>query len=309
MTFQDLIFKLSEYWSSQGCLIQQPLDLEVGAGTMSPETFLRVLGPTHWNVAYVQPSRRPADGRYGENPNRLYKHHQLQVILKPAPDEIQHLYLQSLEACGIALDAHDVRFEEDNWEAPTLGAWGVGWQVMLDGMEITQFTYFQQAGGLELKPISAEITYGLERLTMFLGLSRNIYEIDWVEGLTYGQVRHQEEVEFSRYYFEVADVAFLQQQFEGMEREAGRCLEAGLVLPAYECTLKCSHLFNVMDARGAVSVTERVGLMKRVRDLAIACARAYVESREKLGFPLLKGGASAASEAAPVAEEVAHGGR
>src|SRR5207253_7750041 len=289
MTFQSLILKLSDFWASRGCVLQQPLDAEVGAGTMHPETFLRVLGPAHWNVAYVQPSRRPADGRFGENPNRVFKHHQFQVILKPAPDDVQQLYLESLEACGINPRQHDIRFEEDNWESPTLGAWGIGWQVMFDGMEITQFTYFQQAGGLELKPISAEITYGLERLTMFLSLSQSIYEIDWVEGLKYGQVRKQEEYEFSRYYFELAGVPFLQSQFEGYEREANRCLEAGLVLPAYECALKCSHAFNVMDARGAVSVTERVGLMKRVRDLAVGCAKAYVESREKLGFPLLQG--------------------
>ncbi|HEX9942951.1 MAG TPA: glycine--tRNA ligase subunit alpha [Thermoanaerobaculia bacterium] len=286
-TFQELILKLSEFWARQGCVLQQPLDLEVGAGTMHPDTFLRVLGPEPWRVAYVQPSRRPADGRYGDNPFRLGKHHQFQVILKPSPLDVQRLYVRSLEAIGLDLTQHDLRFEEDNWEAPTLGAWGVGWQVMLDGMEITQFTYFQQAGGLELKPISAEITYGLERLTMFLSLSQSIYEIDWVEGLDYGQVRKQEEYEFSRYYFELADVPFLQSQFEGWEREADRCLEAGLVLPAYECALKCSHAFNVLDARGAVSVAERVGLMKRVRDLAVGCAKAYVESREELGFPLL----------------------
>jgi glycyl-tRNA synthetase alpha chain len=289
-TLQDLILRLSEYWAREGCILQQPLDLEVGAGTMHPDTFLRVLGPEPWRVAYVQPSRRPADGRYGDNPFRLGKHLQFQVVLKPSPHDVQQLYVKSLEAIGLDLTEHDLRFEEDNWEAPTLGAWGVGWQVMLDGMEITQFTYFQQAGGLELKPISAEITYGLERLTMFLSLSRSIYEMDWVQGIPYGLVRKQEEYELSRYYFEVADVAFLQQQFDGMEREAGRCLEAGLVLPAYEHALKCSHAFNVLDARGAVSVTERVGLMKRVRDLAIACARAYVESREKLGFPLLPRG-------------------
>jgi glycyl-tRNA synthetase alpha chain len=287
-TLQDLILRLSEFWARQGCVLQQPLDLEVGAGTMHPDTFLRVLGPEPWRVAYVQPSRRPADGRYGDNPFRLGKHLQFQVILKPSPHDIQNLYVRSLEAIGLNLADHDLRFEEDNWEAPTLGAWGVGWQVMLDGMEITQFTYFQQAGGMELPAISAEITYGLERLTMFLSQSRSIYEIDWVEGIAYGHVRKQEEYELSRYYFEIADVAFLQQSFEGHEREAQRCLEAGIVLPAYENTLKCSHLFNVMDARGAVSVTERVALMKRVRDLAIACARAYVESREKLGFPLLK---------------------
>jgi glycyl-tRNA synthetase alpha chain len=301
-TFQELILKLSEFWAREGCVLQQPLDLEVGAGTMHPDTFLRVLGPEPWRVAYVQPSRRPADGRYGDNPFRLGKHHQFQVILKPSPLDIQRLYVRSLEAIGLDLTKHDLRFEEDNWEAPTLGAWGVGWQVMLDGMEITQFTYFQQAGGLELRPISAEITYGLERLTMFLSLSQSIYEIDWVGGLKYGQVRKQEEYEFSKYYFELADVPFLQAQFDGYEREAKRCLEAGLVLPAYECALKCSHLFNVQDARGAVSVTERVGLMKRVRDLAVGCAKAYVESREKQGFPLLKNGESGEVVATEVAD-------
>jgi glycyl-tRNA synthetase alpha chain len=318
-TLQELILRLSEFWARQGCVLQQPLDLEVGAGTMHPDTFLRVLGPEPWRVAYVQPSRRPADGRYGDNPFRLGKHLQFQVILKPSPADVQQLFIRSLEAIGLDLAVHDLRFEEDNWEAPTLGAWGVGWQVMLDGMEITQFTYFQQAGGLELRPISAEITYGLERLTMFLGLSRSIYEVAWVEGLAYGQVRHQEEVELSRYYFEVADVGFLQQQFDGAEREAARCLAAGLVLPAYECALKCSHSFNVLDARGAVSVTERVGLMKRVRDLAVACAKAYVESRERLGFPLLAaaagmGAAAGLSAVAPAgppaaAAEVPHGAR
>jgi glycyl-tRNA synthetase alpha chain len=306
-TFQELILKLSEFWARERCVLQQPLDLEVGAGTMHPDTFLRVLGPEPWRVAYVQPSRRPADGRYGDNPFRLGKHHQFQVILKPSPLDIQRLYVRSLEAIGLDLTQHDLRFEEDNWEAPTLGAWGVGWQVMLDGMEITQFTYFQQAGGLELKPISAEITYGLERLTMFLSLSRSIYEIDWVEGIDYGQVRKQEEYEFSKYYFELADVPFLQSQFDGWESEAKRCLEAGLVLPAYECALKCSHLFNVQDARGAVSVTERVGLMKRVRDLAVGCARAYVESRENLGFPLLNQDRGGAREA--VSTEVADAAR
>jgi glycyl-tRNA synthetase alpha chain len=296
-SFQDLILKLSQYWAAQGCVLQQPYDLEVGAGTMHPDTFLRVLGPEPWNVVYVQPSRRPADARYGENPFRLGKHYQLQVILKPSPADIQALYVKSLEAMGIDLSVHDLRFEEDNWEAPTLGAWGVGWQVMLDGMEITQFTYFQQAGGLELDPISAEITYGLERITMFLGRKRSLYEIDWVPGgITYGQVRHQDEVEFSRYYFELADVDFLRQQFDGYEREAMRCLEAELVLPAYECALKCSHCFNVLDARGAVSVTERVGLIKRVRRLAVACAKAYCERREALGHPLL-------SSAEPASEE------
>ena len=287
-SFQELTLRLAEFWSVRGCVIQQPYDLEVGAGTMHPDTFLRVLGPEPWRTAYVQPSRRPADARYGENPFRLGKHYQMQVILKPSPKDIQQLYVQSLEALGIDLRIHDLRFEEDNWEAPTLGAWGVGWQVMLDGMEITQFTYFQQSGGMDLEPISAEITYGLERITMFLGLSRSVYNIDWVpQGVKYGQVRHQDEVEFSKYYFEVADVDFLRQRFDGHEKEAARCLEAELVLPAYESALKCSHLFNVLDSRGAVSVTERVALIKRVRNLAVACARAYVASREQLGFPLL----------------------
>jgi len=300
-SFQELILALSEFWAGAGCVLQQPYDLEVGAGTMHPDTFLRVLGPEPWKVAYVQPSRRPADGRYGDNPFRLYKHNQFQVILKPAPLDVQALYVKSLEAMGIDLKVHDLRFEEDNWEAPTLGAWGVGWQVMLDGMEITQFTYFQQAGGIDLQPISCEITYGLERITMFLGLEKSIYDIRWVpDGVDYRQVRWQDEYEFSRYNFEVADVAFLRAQLDGYEREAKRCLEAGIVLPAYECGLKCSHLFNLLDARGAVSVTERVGLMKRVRDLAIGCAQAYLESRERLGFPLLaKPGAKAG--------EVAHG--
>ena len=310
-TFQELILALSQFWADAGCVLQQPYDLEVGAGTMAPDTFLRVLGPEPWRVAYVQPSRRPADGRYGDNPFRLYKHNQFQVILKPSPSDVQALYVRSLEAMGIDLRVHDLRFEEDNWEAPTLGAWGVGWQVMLDGMEITQFTYFQQAGGLDLAPISCEITYGLERITMFLSLEKSIYDIAWVQGgPSYRQVRHQDELEMSTYYFEIADVAFLQQQFDGQEREARRCLEAGLVLPAYECALKCSHLFNVLDARGAVSVTQRVGLMKRVRDLAVTCAQEYLASRERLVFPLLsQSPAVPATPAAATALEVRDGAR
>jgi glycyl-tRNA synthetase alpha chain len=297
-SFQDVILRLTNFWAGEGCVLQQPYDLEMGAGTMHPDTFLRVLGPEPWRVAYVQPSRRPADARYGDNPFRLGKHYQFQVILKPNPDDIQALYVRSLEALGLDLTQHDLRFEEDNWEAPTLGAWGVGWQVMLDGMEITQFTYFQQAGGIELSPISAEITYGLERITMFLGLSRNVYDLEWLPGgPTYRQVRHQDEAEMSRYYFELADVDFLQMQFDGNEKEARRCLEAEAVLPAYECALKCSHLFNVLDARGAVSVTERVALIKRVRDLAVACAEAYLASRERQGFPLLPQAAAAGGEA------------
>jgi glycyl-tRNA synthetase alpha chain len=283
VTLQDLIFKLSEYWSAQGCLIQQPLDLEVGAGTMSPETFLRVLGPTHWNVAYVQPSRRPADGRYGENPNRLYKHHQLQVVLKPAPDEVQHLYLQSLEACGIALEAHDVRFEEDNWESPTLGAWGIGWQVMFDGLEITQFTYFQQAGSQELSPISAELTYGLERLAMVLQKVDNVYNLEWAPGVPYRDVRMRDEVEQSKYSF--GEVGMPKEEFAAFHRDlferhfefANRLIDGGLAIPALEQTLKCSHLFNVLDASGGVGVTERTAYILRVRQLAVAIARAYTE--------------------------------
>jgi glycyl-tRNA synthetase alpha chain len=290
-SLQDLILSLSHFWAERGCVLQQPYDLEVGAGTMHPDTFLRVLGPEPWRVAYVQPSRRPADARYGDNPFRLGKHYQFQVVLKPSPPDVQALYVASLEAMGIDLALHDLRFEEDNWEAPTLGAWGVGWQVMLDGMEITQFTYFQQAGAQELRPTSVEITYGLERLTMFLGLSRNVYDIEWVAGgVSYGQVRHQDELESSRYYFELADVGFLEQQFAGLEAESRRCLAAGAVLPAYECALRCSHTFNVLDARGAVSVTERVALIKRVRDLAVACAEGYLASREEQGFPLLATG-------------------
>ncbi len=286
MTFQDLIFKLSEYWSSQGCLIQQPLDLEVGAGTMSPETFLRVLGPRHWNVAYVQPSRRPADGRYGENPNRLYKHHQFQVILKPAPDEVQHLYLQSLEACGIATDKHDVRFEEDNWESPTLGAWGIGWQVLFDGLEITQFTYFQQAGGQELSPVSVELTYGLERLAMVLQKVDNVFDLEWASGVTYRDVRFRDEVEQSKYSFgevelpQEAFAAFHRDLFEKHYAFAKTLIDGALVIPALEHALKCSHLFNVLDASGGVGVTERTAYILRVRQLAVAIAKAYAEAAQ-----------------------------
>ncbi len=287
MDFQTLILKLSEYWSSKGCLIEQPYDTEVGAGTMHPATFLRVLGPEPWRCAYVQPSRRPADGRYGENPFRLVKHYQFQVVIKPSPDDIQDLYVDSLRAIGIEPADHDLRFEEDNWESPTLGAWGVGWQVLLDGMEITQFTYFQQAGGIDLAPCTAEITYGLERLTMFLTRTRHVMEIEWAPGVKYGEVRKQDEYEVSKYGFEVADTDLLRLLFERFEAESRKCLEAGLVVPAYECALKCSHTFNLLDARGAVSATERVGVIKRVRELAVACAKTYVKSREELGFPLL----------------------
>ena len=287
MDFQTLILKLSGFWSSKGCLIEQPYDIEVGAGTMHPATFLRVLGPEPWSAAYVQPSRRPADGRYGENPFRLVKHHQFQVVIKPSPMDIQDLYIESLKSLGIDPREHDLRFEEDNWESPTLGAWGVGWQVLLDGMEISQFTYFQQAGGLDLRPITVEITYGLERLTMFLARQESVYDIEWTPGIRYGEVRKQDEYETSKYGFEVADPALHQLLFTKFEIEAGRCLEAGLVIPAYEFTLKCSHAFNILDARGAVSATDRVGIIRRVRDLAVKCAKAYVASREGLGYPLL----------------------
>jgi glycyl-tRNA synthetase alpha chain len=287
ISFQELILKLQKYWVDRGCMVDTPLDLEVGAGTMHPSTFLRVLGPEPWNVAYVQPSRRPADGRYGENPFRLGKHYQFQVILKPSPLEVQEMYLDSLRALGLDLTRHDIRFEEDNWESPTLGAWGVGWQVLLDGMEITQFTYFQQAGGIDLAPISAEITYGLERITMFLARKSSVFDIEYGGGFGYGPVRQQDEYEFSKYYFETADVDLHWKLHDQYEAEARRCLDAKLVLPAYEWTLKCSHVFNTLDARGAVSVTERVGVIKRVRDLAVGCAAQYLERRKDLGFPLL----------------------
>ncbi len=284
MTLQDLIFKLSDYWATQGCLIQQPLDIEIGAGTMHPETFLRVLGPHAWNVAYVQPSRRPADGRFGENPNRLFKHHQFQVILKPAPDDVQDLYLQSLEACGIDLRTHDVRFEEDNWESPTLGAWGIGWQVLYDGLEITQFTYFQQAGGLDLSPISVELTYGLERFAMSLQGVDNVYDLQWAAGVKYREVRFLDEVQQSRYAF--GQVKMTNGTFADFHRElftryygfAQSLLDSGLVLPALDYCLKCSHVFNILDASGSIGVTERTSYILRVRQLAVAIAKAWVET-------------------------------
>ena len=285
MTLQDLISKLSDYWSSQGCLLQQPLDIEVGAGTLHPETFLRVLGRDAWNVAYVQPSRRPADGRFGENPNRLFKHHQFQVILKPAPDDIQDLYLQSLEACGIDLRAHDVRFEEDNWESPTLGAWGIGWQVLYDGLEITQFTYFQQAGGIDLSPISVELTYGLERFAMALQGVDNVYDLLWAPGVRYRDVRLRDEVEQSKYAFGQVEglekdefAAFHRDLFEKCYAFGRKLLDGKLVLPALDYCLKCSHLFNLLDASGSIGVTERTAYILRVRQLAVAIAGAWVAS-------------------------------
>ena len=282
MTLQDLILSLSRFCVSLGCLLQQRLDVEVVAGTMHPETFLRVLGTRHWNVAYVQPSRRPADGRFGENPNRLFKHHQFQVILKPSPDAAQDLYLESLQACGIDPTRHDVRFEEDNWESPTLGAWGIGWQVLLDGLEITQFTYFQQAGGLDLSPISVELTYGLERIAMHLQGKDNVYDLEWAPGVTYGEVRHREEVEQSRYAFGQVEMPkgdfskFHRKLFDDYYMFAERLLGSELVLPSLDYCLKCSHVFNVLDASGSIGVTERAAYILRVRKLAVAIANAHV---------------------------------
>jgi glycyl-tRNA synthetase alpha chain len=277
VNFQDLLLSIQRFWADRGCVLQQPYDIEVGAGTMHPATFLRVLGPEPWKVAYCQPSRRPGDGRYAENPMRVYKHYQFQVILKPSPLEVQQLYLDSLAAFGIDPREHDIRFEEDNWESPTLGAAGVGWQVVMDGMEISQFTYFQQAGGIELAPISVELTYGIERICMFLNDIKNIFDIPWNgEGITYGDVRREEEVEHSIYSFREADVALFRSMFESWEKEAARLVGIPLVLPAHEAVLKCSHLFNVLDARGAISVTERAGFIQRIRKLACAVAEAHI---------------------------------
>ena len=275
--FQEIIHTLLGFWMEKGCVIQQPYDVEVGAGTMHPETFFRVLGPDPYRVAYVQPSRRPADGRYGENPNRLYRHYQLQVILKPSPDDVQDIFLDSLRAIGISLKENDLRFEEDNWESPTLGAWGIGWQVLLNGLEITQFTYFQQAGGQDLFPISAEITYGLERIAAFMASKDSVYDLEWTEGHTYGDVRRREEYEFSRYSFELSNKEMLFQLFDLYEKEALRCIEAECVLPAYDYCLKCSHTFNLLDSRGAISVTERVGTINRVRNMAVRIAECYLK--------------------------------
>ncbi|HEX2712218.1 MAG TPA: glycine--tRNA ligase subunit alpha [Candidatus Acidoferrales bacterium] len=302
-SFQQVIFELEKFWADRGCVLQQPYDVEVGAGTMHPETFLRVLGNTPYRVAYVQPSRRPADGRYGENPNRLYKHQQLQVILKPSPADIQDVYLASLHAIGINLREHDVRFEEDNWESPTLGAWGIGWQVLLDGLEITQFTYFQQCGGVDLDPVSVELTYGLERIAAFLQDVDNVFDLRWNDELTYAQVRLAEEQQFSVYSFERADAATIRKLFELHEKEAERLLAAypGAtaeakprfpLLPAYDLVLKCSHLFNLLDARGVISVTERAALIGRVRQLACRVAEYYINQH-----------AEAAPEKVPVLSE------
>jgi glycyl-tRNA synthetase alpha chain len=292
MTFQDLIFNLQTFWSKRGCVIQQPYDMEVGAGTFHPATFLRSIGPEPWNAAYVQPSRRPTDGRYGDNPNRLQHYYQFQVILKPSPLEIQDIYLASLKELGIDPLEHDIRFVEDNWESPTLGAWGLGWEVWLNGMEITQFTYFQQVGGIDCKPVTGEITYGLERIAMYLQNVNSVYDLVWTESdsgiVTYGDIYHQNEVEMSTYNFEKADTDILFTHFDNYEKESQSLIEDDLPLPAYEMVLKASHAFNILDARHAISVTERQRFILRVRSLARAVAQAYYDKREKLGFPLIK---------------------
>jgi glycyl-tRNA synthetase alpha chain len=288
MNFQDIILTLEKFWIRKGCVLAQPYDMEVGAGTFHPETLLRAIGPEPWKVAYVQPSRRPTDGRYGENPNRLQHYYQFQVLLKPSPANVQKLYIQSLGALGIKPEAHDIRFVEDDWESPTLGASGLGWEVWLDGMEVTQFTYFQTAGSIDLSPISVELTYGLERIAMYMQQVDNVYDLQWTDdGITYGDMHHKREVEQSGYNFEFATVETLLCFFDQYEQEAYRVLDHALVLPAYEFCLKCSHTFNLLDARGAISVTERTGYIKRIRDIARKCARQYLEQREALGFPLL----------------------
>jgi glycyl-tRNA synthetase alpha chain len=284
MNLQDLILNLERFWAEKGCVIEQPYDLEVGAGTMHPATFFRVLGPRPWKTAYVQPSRRPADGRFGENPYRLYRHFQFQVILKPSPIDVQDLYLESLKAIGLDLKEHDIRFEEDNWESPTLGAWGTGWQVTLDGLEITQFTYFQQAGGFDLKPISAELTYGLERLCMYLQGVNNVFKVGWSDSKHYGELHHRLEVEACQYSFLKADVERLWQMFDLYEKEAKLCIENKLAYPAYEYTLKLSHTFNVLDARGALSVAQRAELISRIREMARESARLYLEGENGSPF-------------------------
>jgi glycyl-tRNA synthetase alpha chain len=287
LTFQQLILRLNAFWDRQGCALLQPYDMEVGAGTFHTATFLRAIGPEPWNAAYVQPSRRPKDGRYGDNPNRLQHYYQYQVVLKPSPLNIQDLYLDSLKDLGINPLEHDIRFVEDDWESPTLGAWGLGWEVWLDGMEVTQFTYFQEVGGLACKPVLGEITYGLERLAMYLQGKDSVFDLVWTPGVSYRDVYHQNEVEQSKYNFELSNVELLFNLFKSFESEAKRLIEAQCVLPGYEMVMKASHTFNLLDARGAISVTERAAYIGRVRALARAVAQAYYESREKLGFPML----------------------
>ncbi len=288
MYFQNVILTLQDFWAKRGCVIEQPYDVECGAGTFNPATFLRAIGPEPWKVAYVEPSRRPTDGRYGENPNRLQHYFQFQVIIKPSPDDILEQYLDSLRALGVDPAQHDVRFVEDDWESPTLGAWGLGWEVWLNGMEVTQFTYFQQVGGIELPVVSAEITYGLERLTMYLQGKESVYDLAWNENVTYGELYHRNEVEQSRFNFAESDPAMLLDHFREFERESKRLAELGLLMPAYEYTMKCSHTFNLLDARGAISITERTGYIGRVRALASGVARLYATQREEMGYPLLK---------------------
>ncbi|KAF0506025.1 glycine--tRNA ligase subunit alpha [Pediococcus pentosaceus] len=288
LSVQEIILTLQKYWADQGCMLMEAYDTEKGAGTMSPYTFLRAIGPEPWNAAYVEPSRRPADGRYGENPNRLYQHHQFQVVMKPSPENIQELYLGSLKALGIDPLEHDIRFVEDNWENPSMGCAGVGWEVWLDGMEVTQFTYFQQVGGLEVNPVTSEVTYGLERLSSYIQDVESVFDLEWGNGVSYGDIFREPEFEHSKYSFEESNQAMLEKMFNDFEAEANRLIEKGLVHPAYDYILKCSHTFNLLDARGTVSVTERAGFLSRIRNMARKVARAFVEEREKLGFPLLK---------------------
>jgi len=288
LTFQELIFALERYWASRGCIIQQPYDIEVGAGTFNPATFLRALGPEPWNVAYVEPSRRPTDGRYGENPNRLQHYYQYQVVMKPSPLDIQDIYLDSLKSFGIDPLDHDIRFVEDDWESPTLGAWGLGWEVWLDGMEITQFTYFQQVGGIDLNPVPVELTYGIERIAMYIQDVDSVFNLKWDDHITYGDIHHQDEIEFSTYNFEIADTAILRSLFDIYEKESLRTAGKGIILPAYDYCLKCSHTFNLLDARGAISVAERTSYIGRVRNLARLCAEGYLKQRQEMGYPLLE---------------------
>ena len=288
MNFQDVILTLQGFWASRGCVVQQPFDVECGAGTFNPATFLRVIGPEPWNVAYVEPSRRPTDGRYGENPNRLQHYFQFQVILKPSPNNVQEVYIESLRALGIDPERHDIRFVEDDWESPTLGAWGLGWEVWLNGMEVTQFTYFQQVGGLDLSPVSVELTYGLERLCMYLQERESVYDLSWNDHVTYGQIYHRNEVEQSRFNFEVSDSEMLLRHFADFERQALTLAEKELLWPAYDHVMKASHTFNLLDARGAISITERTGYIGRVRNLASAVARLYAKQRQEMEYPMLR---------------------
>ena len=296
MHFQEIIFHLQAFWASRGCVVQQPYDIEVGAGTFNPATFLRAIGPEPWRAAYVEPSRRPTDGRYGENPNRLQHYYQFQVLLKPAPADVQSLYLQSMERLGVNPKRHDIRFVEDDWESPTLGAWGLGWEVWLDGMEVTQFTYFQQVGGLDMDPVSVELTYGLERIAMYLQHKESVYDLTWNDHVRYGDVHHQNEVEQSTYNFTTADPDMLKSLFDAYETEGTRLATEKLPLPAYDYCLKCSHTFNLLQARGAISITERTLYIARVRKLASAVARLYAEQRESMGYPLMRQAAVPAGE-------------